>query len=467
MKQRTASHLVLATLAVLWLAAVVSSLRYRDLSWVRVFFVDVTWLQAVLLIVGGYGALIVLIGALARIPRPSTLRARPFVSIVVPAKNEEAVIEATLRSLHALRYHENDRRCFELVVVDDRSTDGTPGILERLSREVGLKVVRTPEGSRGKAAALNLGIARAQGDLIAVFDADARVGPDFLERMVAGLNGERTGGVQGQRRLYNGRQNWLTRLQDDEYSLFQHLLQRARMVLGGMVCFAGNGLLFRREVLEDVGGWNEDALTEDVDLSVRFHLAGWNIRYVEDAVVWEEAITRTADLLRQRVRWFEGALRCLGDWMPSILFGRASLFKRIDMLFFLGGALVVTVGLLTTYLYALMDVLGAVMLYIQLPRWLTTWGSIIFSAAFVGTMLVRSRGGVFNAALFVARSVLFSVHRLLVVPLAIHRYIRGALTGEVSWEKTAHGTAGALYARGIRLGAAEGHERASDAGESR
>jgi len=445
--------MVLATLAFLWLAAVVNSLRYRDLSWVRVFFVDVTWLQAVLLIAGGYGALMILVGALARIPRPGALRGRPFVSIVVPAKNEEAVIETTLRSLCAQRYHEDERRCFELIVVDDRSADRTPGILERLGRELSLKVVRTPDSSRGKAAALNFGIARARGDLVAVFDADARVGPDFLERMVAGLDSKRVGGVQGQRRLYNGRQNWLTRLQDDEYSLFQHLLQRARMALGGMVCFAGNGLLLKREALKDVGGWNEDALTEDVDLTVRFHLAGWHIRYVEHAVVWEEAIPQLNDLLRQRVRWFEGALRCLGEWVPTILFGRAPLFKRIDMLFFLGGALVVTLGLLTSYLYVLMDVLGAVMLYIQLPRWQTAWGSVVFSGAFALTVLVQSHGAVLDAALFIARSVLFSIHRLLVVPIAIQRYIRSAFTGEVSWEKTAHGTS-------TRAGAWSGREDA-------
>lgn len=475
MKPRTATHLVLATLAFLWIAAVVSSLRYRDLSWVRVFFVDVTWLQAILLIAGGYGALILLVGALARIPHPKMLRKRPFVSIVVPAKNEEAVIEATLRSLGAQRYHKDEQRCFELIIVDDRSTDGTPRILERLSRELSLKVVRTPDGSRGKAAALNFGIARARGDFIAVFDADARIGPDFLERMVGGLDAERVGGAQGQRRLYNAHQNWLTRIQEDEYCLFQHLLQRARMVLGGMVCFAGNGLLLRREALDDVGGWNEDALTEDVDLTVRFHLAGWHIRYVEDAVVWEEAIPGMNDLLRQRVRWFEGALRCLGDWLPTIFFGRASLFKRIDMLFFLGGALVVTLGLLTSYLYAVIDVLGAVMLYVQLPRWQTAWSSVVFSTAFALTMLIHSRGGVLEAALFIARSILFSVHRLLVVPIAIQRYVRSAFTGEVSWEKTAHGASGSAgawsgrpldVARGIRLGTSEGHERASEAGES-
>ncbi len=439
MRTRTTAHLVLATLAVLWLAAVANSLRYRDLSWVRVFFVDITWLQALLLIVGGYGALLVLIGALARMPRPGPPKARPFVSIIVPAKNEEAVIEATLRSLTALRYLEDGERAFEVVVVDDRSTDGMPAILERLAQEVPLKVVRTPDGSLGKAAALNFGIARARGDLIAVFDADARAAPEFLERMVAHLEGRRIGGVQAQRRLYNAGQNWLTRMQDDEYSLFQHLLQRARMILGGMICFAGNGLLMRREALEEVGGWNEDALTEDVDLTLRFHLAGWEIRYVEEAVVWEEAVPHLRDLIRQRVRWFEGAIRCLGDWVPFILFGRASLFKRVDMLFFLGGALIVTVGLLTSYVYVVMDLLGAVVLYLQLPRWQTTWGSGVLSGAFVAAMLVASRGRVWVTALFVVRSALFSVHRLLVVPMAIHRYLRSVITGEVSWEKTVHG----------------------------
>lgn len=439
MKPRTTAHIVLATLAVLWLAAVVNSLRYRDLSWVRVIFVDITWLQVLLLIVGGYGALLILIGSLVRIPRPGASKARPFVSVVVPAKNEEAVIEATLRSISAQRYDDDAERRFEVIVVDDRSSDGTPAILERLARELPLRVERTPEGSLGKAAALNFGIARARGDLIAVFDADARMAPEFLERMVAHLDGGRVGGVQGQRRLYNAGQNWLTRMQDDEYSLFQHPLQRARIVLGGMVCFAGNGLLLRREVLDEVGGWNGDALTEDVDLTVRFHLAGWEIRYAEEAVVWEEAIPHLRDLLRQRVRWFEGAMRCLGDWVPFILFGRAPIFKRVDMLFFLGGALAVTVGLLTSYLYAVMDLLGAVVLYLQLPRWQTTWGSALLSGAFVGTLLVQSRGRVWVAALFLARTALFSVHRLFVVPMAIHRYIRSAITGEVSWEKTVHG----------------------------
>lgn len=440
MRPRASSHLVLATLAMLWTAAVAHSLHPRELPWVQVLFVDISWLQALLMIVGALGALMVLAGTLTRASRPAgPLFPRPFVGVIVPAKDEEAVIEATVRRLCALDYPDAGRAHFEVIVVDDRSTDRTGEILDRLASELPIKVVQTPPGSMGKAAALNLGITRTRAEIIAVFDADARVAPDFLQRMVPHLAGSNVGGVQSQRRLYNARQNLLTRIQDDEYRLFYHPLQRARRALGGMVSFSGNGLLLRREALDDVGGWNEEALTEDIDLSVRFHLAGWEIRYCEEAVVWEEAVPRLAHLMRQRVRWFEGATRCLGDHLPAILFGGVSLFKRIDMLIFLSGGLIVTLCLLTTYLYAIIDLTGAVVLYLQLPRLLTTWGSGVLTACVLLAMLVELRGRTREVGLVLIRSGIFSLHRLLVVPLAMHRYLRSAITGQTTWEKTAHG----------------------------
>lgn len=436
-------HLVLATLGLLWLAAIASSAHYRDITWLQYLFVDVKWIQIGLIITGGYGILLVLTGALARPAprRPPRPEVWPMVSVVVPAKNEDAVIEGTVRSLSALDYAPQGERRFEIIVVDDCSTDRTHELLERLAAELPLTVVRTPKGSRGKAAALNLGIARARADVIAVFDADARVAPDFLQRMVPYLLEPGVGGVQGRRMLYNAGQNAVTRIQDDEYRLFQANLQRARRVLGGMVCFSGNGLLLRREALEEVGGWNEEALTEDIDLSVRFHLGGWPIRFCDEAVVWEEAVPDLRALLRQRTRWFEGAIRCLGDHLPAILFGRGSLFKRVDMLFFLGGALLVTLALLTTYLYALIDVAGAVVLYLQLPRRITTVSSALISASLILAVALEHRARPWPSLLALARIAGFSVHRLVVLPMAVYRYVRSAITGEVSWEKTAHGAA--------------------------
>jgi 1,2-diacylglycerol 3-beta-glucosyltransferase len=338
-----------------------------------------------------------------------------------------------------LDYAEGGRRRFEVIVVDDRSTDATGAILDRLASELPVRVVRTPPGSVGKAAALNFGIARARGEVVAVFDADARVRADFLRQMVALLDGPRVGGVQAQRRLYNAGQNLLTRIQDDEYRLFYHPLQRARRWLGGMVSFSGNGLVVRRDALDEVGGWHEEALTEDIDLTIRLHLAGWEIRYCEEAVVWEEAVPRLRDLVRQRIRWFEGALRCLGEHLPAILFARASWFKKLDMVVFLSGGLLVTLGLLTSYLYAAVDAAGAIVLYLQLPRAFTTAASVVLSAAVLAALAVQVRGRVWTLVPVVVRSGLFSLHRLLVVPLATYRYIRSAVTGQTTWEKTAHG----------------------------
>lgn len=464
MRPHTTSHLVLATLGMMWLAAVVQSLRYHDLVWLQVLFIDITWLQALLLIAGGYGAFLVLVGALSRAARPMplpVLTSRPFVSVIVPARNEEAVIESAVRSLCAMDYHDGGVRQFEVIVVDDQSTDRTLAVLEKLAADVPLRIVRTPPGSVGKATALNRGITRARGDVIAIFDADARVALDFLQRTVPYLKGERVGGVQSLRLLYNAGQNLLTRSQDDEYRLFQRPLQRARRFLGGLVCFAGNGLLLKRDALDDVGGWNEDALTEDIDLSIRFHLAGWEIRYAEDAVVWEEAVPTLRDLIRQRVRWFEGAMRCLGDHLPAILFGRAAVLKRVDMLFFLSGTLIVTLGVLTTYLFAVIDVVGAVVLYLQLPRRLTTWPSAVFTGSLLLAMTVEARWRVWHVAVVLARTVAFSLLRLIVVPLAIRRYVRSAITGDMSWEKTAHG-ARAIPDSGQAGGwAADGHPEAT------
>src|SRR5439155_1098967 len=211
-----------------------------------------------------------------------------------------------------------------------------------LSLALPVKIVRTPPGSVGKAAALNLGITRARGDLIAVCDADARVAPDFLLRMVASLAGSEAAGAQSQRRLYNAGQNLLTRIQDDEYRLFYRPLHRARQVLGGMVSVSGHGMFLRRDVLQDVGGWNVDAT-------------------------------------------------------------------------------------------------GAVVIYIQLPRKLTTWTSGLITTGVLLAMLVELRGRVWEIAPVLVRSGLFSLHRLVVVPLAIHRYVRSAITGHTIWEKTTHG----------------------------
>ncbi len=438
-----ARHLVLATLALGWIVAVVQSITYRDALWFRYYVINLVWLQYLFLALAVFGGVILLLGVVRRRPAPGQWDALPLVSIIIPAKDEVRVIEEAVRTACAQEYAGG----VEVVVVDDGSTDGTCEVLGRLAVELPVIIVETPSGSIGKAAALQVGVARSHGDLLAVFDADARLGPQVIAQMVPHLADPRVGAAQGRRLVHNGPRNRLTRFQDDEYRIFQTLLQRARQAVGAFVCLAGNGLIVKRAALEAVGGWNEEALTEDIDLTIRLHLAGWEIRYCYEAEVWEEGVVQLRDLIRQRERWFEGALLCLGDYLPQILQRRVPLLRRVDMLFFLSGSLLSALAALTGYVYAIIGLAHEAVVFIQLPSTtllvasgVLTLGLLVAMTSEVGLRPIRL-AGVF------ARWTLFSFHTLVIVPLAIRRYVYGAVTGVRDWRKTAH------EGLGVRAGA--------------
>lgn len=434
MRSATARHLVLATLALLWIALVARSITYRDALWFRYYVVDLVWLQYLFLAIAIFGGAILILGVLTRRPRPGRWATPPMVSIIIPAKDEIRVIEGAVRTACGQVYDGPH----ELVIVDDRSTDGTGDLLERLQAELAFTVVRTPPGTIGKAAALEVGIAHSRGALIAVFDADTRLSPDVLARMVPHLADPRVGAVQGRRMIYNAHRNWLTRVQDDEYRVFQTLLQRARQAVGGFVCLAGNGLIVRRDALTALGGWNDEALTEDIDLSVRLHLGGWEVRYCYDAQIWEEGVVALRDIIRQRERWFEGALLCLGEYLPAILFGRLPLLRRADMLFFLSGSLWSALAVLTGYVYALIGLAHEAVVFVQLPARIMMMASGVLTAGLLAAMTAEV--GVHPARLggILMRWTLFSFHTLAIVPMAIRRYVYTALTGVRDWRKTSH-----------------------------
>src|SRR3990172_2023396 len=198
MHPRTTSHLVLLLIAVLWAVLVVHSLEYVGRFMFHTFLISVRWLQILFIALTLYMGTMMLLSVRRRPVSPPAREARPLVSVLIPAKDEERVIEGTLRSLAGLDYHVGGRRRFEVLVIDDGPTDGTPRILRRLTRQLGGRGGRHPagggggvgagRGGGGKAAALNIGTRHARGDLLAVFDADARVAPDYLQRLISALD---------------------------------------------------------------------------------------------------------------------------------------------------------------------------------------------------------------------------------------------------------------------------------------
>jgi 1,2-diacylglycerol 3-beta-glucosyltransferase len=238
-------------------------------------------------------------------PPPADPTYLPKISVLVPAHNEENVIASTVRMLMTLDYPH-----YDLLVIDDRSTDATPRILADLKAAYPERfqyLIRPAGSTPGKSAVLNDGLRHVDGDVLAVFDADAKVAPDFLSLMVPFLADEATGGVQARKVIANAQENLLTQVQNYEYSLDAHF-QCGRDSIRGAVELRGNGQLIKREALADVGGWNNNTVTDDLDLSSRLHLAGWDIRFAHRVIVREEGIAQFVPLLRQRRRWAEGSL---------------------------------------------------------------------------------------------------------------------------------------------------------------
>lgn len=230
---------------------------------------------------------------------------RPFVSILIPCHNEECVIEKTVENILGLDYKD-----YEIILIDDRSSDNTANIIKKLSNE-NKKVqclIRERNAKAGKSAVLNDAMKLAKGDAILVFDADAKIEPDFLNKMIVKLEPADVGAVQAQKVIINSKQNFLTKCQFNEYILDSHL-QTGRDAVRGAVELRGNGELIKLEALKSINFWNEETITDDLDMSTRLHIKGWDIRFCSDAKVYEEGVIKFLPLIRQRRRWVEGSIR--------------------------------------------------------------------------------------------------------------------------------------------------------------
>ncbi|MBF2098807.1 MAG: glycosyltransferase family 2 protein [Gloeomargaritaceae cyanobacterium C42_A2020_066] len=275
----------------------------------------------------------------------------PSVTLLVAAKNEEAVIGRVVESLCQLDY---PRDAYELWVVDDNSSDRTGTILTELTqRYPQLRVWQRPAGATGgKSGALNEILAHTVGDIIGVFDADAQAPPELLRQAVAQFTQPRVGAVQVRKAIAPGPANLWLRGQRVEMVLDAFLLQQQRHQVGGVVELRGNGQFVRRSALVQAGGWNEETITDDLDLSFRLHLDGWDIAFLYEPPVLEEGVTTAVSLWHQRNRWAEGGYqRYLDYWWP-LLHWPWGFWKRFDLCLFCLTQYLLPVALLPDWLFA-------------------------------------------------------------------------------------------------------------------
>jgi peptidoglycan-N-acetylglucosamine deacetylase len=244
------------------------------------------------------------------------------VSVLVPAYNEEKVIVKTVERILG-----SDHKDLEVIVVDDGSADNTSDVLQAaFGDNPRVMLIRVTNG--GKAAALNIGLSHAKGDILVALDADTQFQADTIPRLVRWFYDPEIGAVAGNAKVGN-RTNMITRWQALEYIVAQNLERRALAALGTLTVIPGAVGAWRKSVLQEMGGFHSDTLAEDQDLTIGIQAKGWRVRFDSSAIAWTEAPSTFTGLARQRFRWAFGTLQCLWKYSNLIFnprYGALGLF---------------------------------------------------------------------------------------------------------------------------------------------
>lgn len=230
----------------------------------------------------------------------------PFVSIIVPAYNEADVIESSLSSLLELRYP-----YYEIVAVDDGSTDGTfEKMKEFEGNHYGVNVTVYRKENSGKADTLNYGIRRSRAPIVVCMDSDSRLTAETLRYAVRPFADPSVGAVAGNVKVINRHNIW-TKLQALEYIEGLNIVRKAQAFFRTVNVIPGPIGIFRRATYDETGGYDSDTFAEDFDMTVKILSAGWKIHYEPKAVAFTEAPEELLDIIKQRYRWSRGILQAL------------------------------------------------------------------------------------------------------------------------------------------------------------
>ncbi len=231
----------------------------------------------------------------------------PSCTILIPAHNEARVIDRTLKAMRNLVYPGEK---LEIRVINDGSTDETRDIVLRHAaedRRVKLFDVPAGEGGRGKSRALNLGVRAVESEMIAIYDADNTPDKDALRYLAAQLVlHKELGAVIGKFRTVNKNENLLTKFINIETLSFQSMLQAGRWQMHGIATLPGTNFVMWRQLIRDLNGWDEEALTEDSELSVRIYELGYKIKFIPYAITYEQEPQQWKVWVKQRMRWVRG-----------------------------------------------------------------------------------------------------------------------------------------------------------------
>jgi cellulose synthase/poly-beta-1,6-N-acetylglucosamine synthase-like glycosyltransferase len=231
----------------------------------------------------------------------------PTCTIMIPAHNEAKVIGQTVEAMLNLEYPKDK---LTIMVINDGSKDETASIVQQFSSQhpqVVLFTIPPGEGGKGKSRALNIGLKQVQSDVIAIYDADNTPDAKALHYLVAQLvSHKELGAVIGKFRTVNKNATLLTRFINIETLSFQSILQAGRWQMHNIATLPGTNFVIWTNLVHSLDGWDEEALTEDSELSIRIYEKGYKIKFIPYAVTYEQEPQEWKVWLKQRMRWVRG-----------------------------------------------------------------------------------------------------------------------------------------------------------------
>lgn len=361
----------------------------------------------------------------------------PEITVLIAAHNEEAVV---LDILHALMDVDYPLEKLAIMPVNDRSTDRTKEIIDGFAAEHPgrLKPFHRVSGKPGKAAALKDAMSFVKTDIFLVFDADYIPGKALIRQLVSPFFDPEVGSVMGRVVPLNVGKKLLTRLLDLERSGGYQVDQQARMNLHFVPQYGGTVAGVRKSALDEIGGWNENTLAEDTDLTFRLLLAGWKTVYVNRAECYEEVPERWPVRVRQIMRWAKGHNQAMVQYASTLVTrARLSWRERLDGALLLGvyamGPILLGGWLIALLLFYSGAPIGGGVIVLSMAAF-TTLGN--FAAFFEIAAATRLDGSSHRIRLLPLTFLGFMVSVVSVTRAAWQQTVASLLGAEMVWSKT-------------------------------
>ncbi len=365
----------------------------------------------------------------------------PMVSVLVPAHNESVVLK---RSIIALLNFDYPKDKYEIIVINDNSSDDSSEVLKEIQGENPSRKVITINtnniaGGKGKSNALNIGLSVASGTVIAVYDADNTPEANALTLLVENLVADdKLGAVIGKFRTRNKNASIITRFVNIETLAYQCMNQAGRWFLFNLCTIPGTNFVMRRSLIEEIGGWDTKALSEDTEISFRIYRMGYKIKFMPLAVTWEQEPHLLRVWFKQRTRWAKGNLYVLSSNF-KYAFDKTAGMMRLDVLYYLAVYVLMLSSLVCSDTIFVLGILGFV--HITLGGFSTLlWGMaiIVFLLNVLITLAIeKNEFNAISVLLIVVMLFTYSKMWVFVVGNALLQTAKDNIfKREVVWDKT-------------------------------